>query len=57
MARLTNADAQRFKLNLSKPSWATAGFHGKDAFQTHSLLRLCLGTFEFHFLDAAKKMC
>lgn len=57
MARLTNADVQRFKLNLSKPSWATAGFHGKDAFYTHSLLRLCPGAFEFHVLSIVKEGC
>lgn len=56
MARLTNADAQRFKLNLSKLSWATAGFHRKDACQTHPFLRLHLGTFEFHFPNASKEV-
>lgn len=57
MARLTNADAQGFKLNLSKLSGATAGFHRKDAFQTHPLLRLSPGTFEFHFPNAVKEVC
>lgn len=57
MARLTNADALRFKLNLSEPSWVSTGFHGMDAFQTRSVLRLCPGTLEFRFLNTVKQMC